>query len=92
MSLSSDPFIISVRAAALRALGGFEDRSFLGFFKDRFRKEASDLVKVEAVRALGLIAEEADASLFKETASVPSHRDMVGREAEAALKQIRERK
>jgi hypothetical protein len=35
----------------------------LGFFKDRFRKEASDLVKAEAVRALGLIAEEAEAVL-----------------------------
>ena len=64
----------------------------MGFFKDRFRKEASDLVKAEAVRALGLIAEEADASFLEETASVPSHRDMVGREAEAVLKRMRERK
>ena len=45
-----------------------------------------------AVRALGIMADPADASFLEEAASVPSHRDMVGREAGAALKQIRERK
>jgi aminopeptidase N len=82
----------SVRAAALRALGGLKDRAFSGFFKDRFRKEVSDLVKAEAVRALGIMADPADASFLEEAASVPSYRDMVGGEAGAALKQIRERK
>ena len=82
----------SVRAAAVRALGGLEDRSLSDFFKDRFRKEASDLVKAEAVRALGLTADAADASFLEEAASCPAHRDMVGREAEAVLKRLRERK
>ena len=78
----------SVRTAGLKALGDLKDRDLIGFFKDRFRKDASDLARAEALRAMGKTGDPAVAPFLKEAASVPSHRDMVRRAAEDAMKQI----
>jgi len=78
----------SVRTAGLKALGDLKDSDFIGFFKDRFKKDVSDLARAEALRALGKTSDPAVVPFLKEAASVPSHRDMVRRAAEDAMKQI----
>jgi hypothetical protein len=78
----------SVRTAGLKALGDLKDRDLVGFFKDRFRKDASDLARAEALRAMGKTGDPAVGPFLKEAASVPSHRDMVRRAAEDAIKQV----
>ena len=78
----------SVRMAGLKALGDLKDRDLIGFFKDRFKKDASDLARAEALRAMGKTGDPAIVPFLKEAASVPSHRDMVRRAAEDAMKQI----
>jgi HEAT repeat protein len=78
----------SVRTAGLKALGDLKDCDLIGFFKDRFRKDASDLARAEALRAMGKTGDPAVVPFLKEAASVPSHRDMVRRAAEDAMKQI----
>jgi aminopeptidase N len=79
----------SVRTAALAALGDLKDRSLAEFFKDRFAKDQSDLVKAEALRALGKTADVSVIPFLEQSASVPSHRDMVKRAATQAVAQIR---
>jgi aminopeptidase N len=78
----------SVRTAGLKALGDLKDRDLIGFFKDRFKKDASDLARAEALQAMGKTGDPAVVPFLKEAASVPSHRDMVRRAAEDAMKQI----
>jgi len=78
----------SVRTAGLKALGDLKDRDLIGFFKDRFKKDASDLARAEALRAMGKTGDPAVVPFLKEAASVPSHRDMVRRAAEDAIKQV----
>jgi aminopeptidase N len=79
----------SVRTAALAALGDLKDRSLAEFFKDRFAKDQSDLVKAEALRALGKTADESVIPFLEQSASIASHRDMVKRAATQAVAQLR---
>jgi aminopeptidase N len=79
----------SVRAAALVALGDIKNRGLNEFFKERFARDESDLVKAEALRALGKTGDASVIPFLEKSASVPSHRDMVGRAATEALTQLR---
>jgi HEAT repeat protein len=81
----------SVRAAALAALGDRRDRSLAGFFRDRAVADASELAKVEAVRALGKAGDPTVAPFLEKLAAEPSFRDLVRNAAADALKAVRER-
>jgi aminopeptidase N len=80
-----------VRAAAITALAGLEDRGLVGFYKDLFRTDPSYRVQAEALTALGKTGDPAAAPFLRQAAGVPSYRDMVRRAAEAALKLIEKR-
>jgi aminopeptidase N len=78
----------SVRAAAVQALGALKDKRLTAFFKDLFGKDKSVRVRAEALRALGLTGDATLISFLRESASVPSHQNMIRRAAEEAIKQI----
>jgi aminopeptidase N len=77
-----------VRAAALVALGDLKDRTLLDFYKGLFQKDASYRVQAEALRALGKTGDPAVIPFLRQSASVPSHQNMVKRAAESAVKQL----
>lgn len=77
-----------VRAAALVVLGNLKDRKNLEFLKDIFQKDPSSRVKAEALTAIGKIGDPSAAIFLRQAALVPSHRDMVRKAAEAALKLV----
>ena len=79
----------SVRAAAVAALGDLKDAGFLEFFRDRFERDASDLVKTEAVRAMGKTGSSAAVPILERALAVPSHRNMVRTAAAEALALLR---
>ncbi len=79
----------SVRAAAVKALGASKDKRLEAFYQDLFRTDTSVLVRVEALRALGLTGDASLAPFLRESAAVPSHNDMIRRAAEEALKRLR---
>jgi aminopeptidase N len=78
----------SVRAASLVALGDLKDRSLIEFYKERFTKDESQLVKAEALRALGKTGDPSVIPFLEKSATVPSHRDMIRNAALQALKQV----
>jgi aminopeptidase N len=78
----------SVRTASLVALGDSRDRSLVEFYKERFTKDESQLVKAEALRALGKTGDPSVIPFLEKSASVPSYRDMVRNAAMQALKQV----
>ena len=78
----------SVRTASLAALGDSKDRNLIEFFKERFAKDESYLVKAEALRALGKTGDPSVIPFLEKSASVPSYRDMVRSAATQALKQV----
>ena len=77
-----------VRAAALVALGDLKDRTLTDFYKGLFQKDASYRVQAEALRALGKTGDPAVIPFLRQSASVPSHQNMVKRAAESAIKQL----
>jgi aminopeptidase N len=78
----------SVRAAAVAALGELKDATLGAFFAERFAKDESDLAKTEAVRAAGKAGGAGAVEFLRKAQSVPSHRNMVGRAADEALKAL----
>jgi aminopeptidase N len=78
----------SVRTAAVQALGAFKDKRLGAFFKDVFRKDGSVRVRAEALRALGLTGDASLVPFLRESASIPSHQNMIRRAAEEALKRL----
>ena len=78
----------SVRAASLAALGDSKDRGLIEWYKERFGKDESDQVRAEALRALGKTGDSSVIPFLTQSASVPSHRDMLRSAATQALKQL----
>ncbi|MCJ7589462.1 MAG: M1 family metallopeptidase [Candidatus Aminicenantes bacterium] len=78
----------SVRTAAVQALGAFKDKRLAAFYKDLFRKDASVRVRAEALRALGLTGDASLVPFLRESATLPSHQNMIRRAAEEALKRL----
>jgi len=78
----------SVRAAAIQALGALKDKRLAAFFKDLFRKDKSNHVRAEALRALGLVGVASLIPLLREATSVLSHQNLSRCAAEKVLKQI----
>jgi len=78
----------SVRTASLAALGDAKDRSLIEFYKERFAKDESQLVKAEALRAMGKTGDPSVVPFLEKSAMVPSHRGSIRNAAMQALKQI----
>ncbi len=78
----------SVRTAAVLALGERQDRGLAGFYQDLFKKDASGRVQAEALRALGKTGDPAVIPFLRQSASLPSHQNMVKRAADAAIKML----
>jgi aminopeptidase N len=78
----------SVRTASLVALGNSKDRGLIEFYKERFAKDESQLVKAEALRALGKTGDPSVIPFLEKSATVPSHRDIIKNAAMQALKQV----
>jgi aminopeptidase N len=77
-----------VRSAAVLALGERQDRNLAGFYKDVFKNDGSGRVQAEALRALGKTGDPAVIPFLRQSASVPSHQEMVKRAAEGAIKEL----
>jgi aminopeptidase N len=77
-----------VRAAAIAGLGDLKDRALIEFYKDLFKKDGSFRVQAEILRALGKTGDLSVVPFLKQSASLPSHQDMVKRAAESALKEL----
>jgi aminopeptidase N len=78
----------SVRAAALTALGDLKDRAVAAFFRERFAKDESDLVRAEALRGIGKVGDTSSIPFLEKCVSIPSHRNILGNAATQALKQL----
>ncbi len=77
-----------VRAAAVLALGNLKDRKNLAFFKKIFQNDPSDRVKAEALIAIGKTGDPSAKTFLRQAALIPSHRDMIRKAAQDALKLI----
>jgi len=78
----------SVRTASLAALGDAKDRGLIEFYKERFAKDESQLVKAETLRALGKTGDPSVIPFLEKSATVPSYRDMIRNAAMQALRQV----
>ncbi len=78
----------AVRAAVLAALGHRKDPRLAEFFEDRFTNDQSELVKVEALRALGQTGDPSVIPFLQRAGSTPSHRNRVEAAAAEAIKQV----
>jgi len=78
----------SVRAASVAALGDLKDRGLAEFFKERFGKDESELVRAEALRAIGKTGDASFIPFLEKCVSIPSYRNYVGNAATQALKQL----
>jgi HEAT repeat protein len=71
------------------ALGDVKDAGLLDFLRERFERDASDLVRTEAVRAMGKTGSTAAIPILERASAVPSYRYMVQKAAAEALAQLR---
>jgi aminopeptidase N len=77
-----------VRAAALQALGDSGQAGLVAFFIDRFEKDRSYVAQAEALRSIGKCGDSSSAVFLEEAAKMKSHRNILKRAADRALKQI----
>lgn len=75
-----------VRTAAVLALGDSKDSGLIQFYQDLFKKDASNRVQAEVLRALGKTGDPSVVAFLQQAASLPSHQNMVKRAAESAIK------
>jgi len=77
-----------IRAAALKALGDSKQADLVEFFAECFNKDDSYIVQAEALRAIGKGGDNSSVGLLKKAAKMKSHRDILKRAADWALKQL----
>jgi len=77
-----------VRAASLAVLGDRKDRGLAGLFQTRFAEDPSDVVKAEALRALGKTGDPSRIPFLERVAASPSFRNLLGAAAGQALKSL----
>jgi len=77
-----------VRAAALQALGDSEQAELVAFFVERFEKDDSYVAQAEALRSIGKCGDSSSAEYLKKAAGMKSHRNILRKAADWALKQI----
>lgn len=77
-----------VRATALRVLGEYQQIELVPFLEDRFAGDNSYVAQAAALRAIGKCGDHASAEFLRRAATIRSHRDVLKRAADWALKQI----
>jgi len=77
-----------VRAAALKALGDSGQAELVAFFVKCFEKDDSYIAQAEALRSIGKCGDSSSAKFLKKAAGMKSHRNILRRAADWALKQI----
>jgi aminopeptidase N len=77
-----------VRAAALSALGAFNDRGLAPFFRQRFDADDSYVAQAEALRGLGSAGRTDDLPFLRQAAALPSPRGVLKAAAESAIEAI----
>jgi aminopeptidase N len=77
-----------VRAAAFRALADSGQAGLVAFFVECFKKDDSYIAQAEALRAIGRCGDNSSAGFLKKAAKMKSHRDILKRAADRALKQL----
>jgi aminopeptidase N len=77
-----------VRAAALQALGDGGQTEMVAFFQECFEKESSYVAQAEALKAIGNCGDKSSAEFLENAARITSHRNIIKRAADRALKQI----
>jgi len=77
-----------VRAAALQALGDSGQAELVAFFVERFEKDDSYVAQAEALRSIGKCGDSSSAEFLRKAARMKSHRNILSRAADWALKQI----
>ncbi|MCH7557875.1 MAG: M1 family metallopeptidase [Planctomycetes bacterium] len=77
-----------VRAAALQALGDSGQAELVAFFVERFEKDDSYVAQAEALRSIGKCGDSSSAEYLKKAAGMKSHRNILRKAADWALKQI----
>ena len=77
-----------VRQSAIRILGELKDASFRKLFKTAVESDNSYVVQSEALRAIGKLDSKRDLAFLKKAATMKSHRDVVAKAANDAIKMI----
>ena len=77
-----------VRAAALQALGNSRQVELATFFAECFDKDNSYVAQAEALKAIGKSGDSSSVGFLENAATMTSHRNILKRAAEQALKQI----
>jgi aminopeptidase N len=77
-----------VRLAALQALGDTGEISLVGFYKERFRSDASYRAQAEALRSIGKAGDRSARAFLEEAGGMKSPRSVIRRAADWALEQI----
>ena len=77
-----------VRAAALQALGDSGQAELVAFFVERFEKDDSYVAQAEALRSIGKCGDSSSAEYLKKAAGMKSHRNILRKAADWALKHI----
>ena len=77
-----------VRAAALQVLGDSGQAELVAFFVERFEKDDSYVAQAEALRSIGKCGDSSLAEYLKKAAGMKSHRNILRKAADWALKQI----
>ncbi len=77
-----------VRAAALQALGDSGQAELVAFFVECFEKDDSYVAQAEALRSIGKCGDSSLAEYLKKAAGMKSHRNILRKAADWALKQI----
>ncbi len=77
-----------VRAAALQALGDSGQAELVAFFVERFEKDDSYVAQAEALRSIGKCGDSSSAGFLGKAERMKSHRNILKKAADWALKQI----
>ena len=77
-----------VRAAALQALGDSGQAELVAFFVERFERDNSYVAQAEALRSIGKCGDSSSAGFLGKAARMKSHRNILKKAADWALKQI----
>jgi len=77
-----------VRTSALKILGDTKNSKLVSFFKEQIKKDDSYVAQAEALRSIGKCGNRSQISYLKNTAKIKSHRNVIKRAADWALKEL----
>ena len=77
-----------VRTAVVNVLGGLRDKGFIGFFKERFRKDRSYACQAAALEAIGKSGDSSHIPFLRQAGETPSYRDWIKNAAQKAIEEL----